>query len=230
MTMRSKILDAKRCRRLSALFVILLIGLAACTKSPEESIPTLAPTAVPTPVIPTTQPTAQPPQPIATQPPPTAATLPTPTACGLPVQPPLADAWNGDELGCAITPGSEAISTAYAPFAGGQMLWRGDTDTIYVFYQDGTWASYPNAWHPGDPELSCGAADPLTTPIRGFGRVWCDHPEVREALGAMTAAEIGDSASTVQDFVNGTILVAPFGSLFVLVGEDGVWRRVDESR
>jgi hypothetical protein len=107
------------------------------------------------------------------------------------------------------------------------MLWRGDSDTIYVLFNDGRWLSYPNEWREGDPEFSCGDEDPLTTPIRGFGRVWCDHENVREGLGAVTAAEIGDAGSTVQDFVNGTILTAPFGSPFILVGEDGIWRRVD---
>jgi hypothetical protein len=91
-----------------------------------------------------------------------------------------------------------------------------------------TTTAYPNEWREGDPEFTCGDPDPLVTPIRGFGRVWCDHASVREALGAATAVEIGDNASVVQDFGNGTILIAPFGRPFVLVGEDGVWRRVEE--
>jgi hypothetical protein len=47
-------------------------------------------------------------------------------------------------------------------------------------------------------------------------------------LGAATAAEIGDAGSTVQDFVNGTILTAPFGDIFVFEGEDSTWRLVQE--
>lgn len=108
------------------------------------------------------------------------------------------------------------------------MLWRGDTDTIYVLTHDGRWASYPNEWRQGDPEFTCGDENPLTTPIRGFGRVWCDHPDVRETLGAATAAEVGDSASAVQDFGNGVILTAPFGGIFIFVGEDSTWRTFDE--
>jgi hypothetical protein len=157
----------------------------------------------------------------------TPAPTPQPTPCLLPTQPALRDAWSEDELGCPITPGLAAVNTAYAPFAGGQMLWRGDTDVIYVLYNDGRWASYPSEWREGDPEYACGEASTPPTPVRGFGRVWCDHPAVRAALGAITAAEIGDDASAVQDFVNGTILVAPFGRPFILVGEDGVWRQPD---
>lgn len=107
------------------------------------------------------------------------------------------------------------------------MLWRGDTDTIYVLYNDGRWESYPNEWQQSAQEFSCGEENSPPTPIRGFGRVWCDHPAVREALGPVTALEIGDNASAIQDFGNGTILVAPFGSRFIFINETGMWRRVD---
>lgn len=157
---------------------------------------------------------------------PAPSATPRPTPCQLSVQPALGDAWSEDELGCPITSGATPISTAYAPFEGGQMLWRGDTDTIYVLYHNGEWDSYPNEWREGDPTYSCGEESGPATPIRGFGRVWCDNEAVRLALGAVTAAEIGDAASTAQEFVNGTILIAPFGDAFVLVGERGVWRRV----
>jgi len=158
---------------------------------------------------------------------PTTLIQPSATPCQIPVQAGLADAWDIELLGCPITPGTAATNTAYAPFEGGQMLWRGDTDTIYVLTDDGRWISFPNMWREGDPIFTCGEEDPAITPIRGFGRVWCDNPGIRGALDNVTAAEIGDSASAVQDFVNGTILAAPFGDLFIFVGEDGVWRRVD---
>lgn len=215
-------------RLLAMLWLTPVVVLCACAGAGGEAAPTLAPTALVSTTLPTITATRRPPTATLVPATATTTTLPSPTPCQLPVQSALSDAWNPDELGCPITLGDEAISTAYAPFAGGQMLWRGDTDTIYVLYPDGTWLSYPNTWRPGDPEFSCGEADPLTTPIRGFGRVWCDHPAVREALGAATAAEIGDSASAVQDFVNGAIFVAPFGRPFVFVGEDGVWRQLDE--
>ena len=213
---------------LAGLWLVAVANLCACSRAGEEAAPTLAPTALVATQFPTIAATSLPPTATHVPATVTAPPSPQPTPCQLPVQPVLSAAWNADELGCPITPGSEAISTAYAPFEGGQMLWRSDSDVIYVLYRDGTWGSYPNVWRPGDPEFSCGAADPLATPVRGFGRVWCDHAEVREALGAATAAEIGDSASAVQDFVNGAILVAPFGRPFVFVGEDGVWRQLDE--
>lgn len=198
----------------------MVIGLTACSDSLEIILPTLAPTAAATPTLAATLP------PAVQLPTPTAQ--PTPTPCGLPVQPDLTSAWRPDELGCPTTPGAMGVSTAYAPFEGGQMLWRGDADVIYVLYHDGHWESYPNEWREGDDEFSCGDENPATTPVRGFGRVWCDNPVVRQQLGPVTAAEIGDSGSFIQEFVNGTIIIAPFGDPFVLVGEDGVWRRVEE--
>ncbi|MCZ2114994.1 MAG: hypothetical protein LC131_14360 [Anaerolineae bacterium] len=203
--------------------VLIALSLAACGARAGATIPAPAATA------------ALPPEPTGTLP--AAAVIsmtrlapsatPRPTPCQLSVRPALSDAWSEDELGCPITSGATPISTAYAPFEGGQMLWRGDTDTIYVLYHNGEWDSYPNEWREGDPTYSCGEESGPATPIRGFGRVWCDNEAVRLALGAVTAAEIGDAASTAQEFVNGTILTAPFGDAFVLVGERGVWRRVE---
>lgn len=208
------------------LFTLMVIGLAACNGQPENILPTVASTALPTPTLAPVQ-TEPPTAPPATRPPATATAGPTVTLCDIPTQPDLAEGWNDEELGCPTTPGAAAINTAYAPFEGGQMLWRGDTDTIYVLYNDGRWESYPNEWEQSSQEFSCGEESSPPTPKRGFGRVWCDHPAVREALGAVTADEIGDAASAVQDFGNGTILVAPFGALFVFVGETGEWRVVE---
>ncbi len=217
---RSRLLKVRKNVLVLVCLGLLALGLAACGGAPP--VPTAAPTALPvadlTAVNPTPTLPAVTPQPIAG---------PQPTPCPLVVQPALAAGWQADVLGCPITAGAAAINTAYAPFEGGEMLWRGDTDTIYVLTQDGRWMSYANEWREGDPEFSCGEADSLTTPIRGFGRVWCDHSDVQQALGAITAAEIGDNASAVQEFENGTILTAPFGDLFVLEGEAGAWRMVD---
>lgn len=214
-----------------ALTILAVVGTFACSRpARDDNVPTVAPTAL----LPSTFPSAAATREIAPSPmvrltsTPLPSPTPRPTPCQHSVLPSLGEVWDEQELGCPITPGAAAVSTAYAPFAGGQMLWRGDTDLVYVLYNNGKWESYPNEWQTGDPEYTCGEASSPSTPIRGFGRVWCDHPDVREVLGAATAAEIGDSASAVQDFVNGTILIAPFGAAFVFVGEDGVWRLVEE--
>lgn len=210
---------------LATLYIIIL---AACVQTPDNVAPTLAATA---PLLPAATPLGTPSSmPITPMPLPTATAQPTttpqPTPCQLMTHPALADAWREEELGCPIASGLEGVSTAYAPFEGGQMLWRGDTDTIYVLTNDSRWMSFPNTWQPGWPEYSCGEESSPPTPVRGFGRVWCNQPEVQAALGAVTALEIGDGGGIVQEFVNGTILTAPFGDLFVFEGEDATWRRV----
>ncbi len=40
-------------------------------------------------------------------------------------------------------------------------------------------------------------------PWRGFGKLWCDHPEVRTALGKATGYEEADIEATLQDFERG---------------------------
>lgn len=207
---------------------LLAIGLTSCGNQAENILPTLAIAVQPTPSL-ALESSETPSAPAtSTQPAPTATPRPSPTPCQYSLQPDLAEAWDPGLLGCPISAGMAVINTAYAPFEGGQMLWRGDTDTIYVLTHDGHWSTYPNEWRDGDPEFTCGGTDPLTTPIRGFGRVWCDHPDVRETLGAATAEEVGDSASAVQDFGNGTILTTPFGGIFIFVGEDSTWRTLEE--
>lgn len=211
-------------------WLLVVLILAGC--GGQETLPELAPTAVvaQTPLVATPAATAALPTP-TTAPTKTAAPTPTipppkPTPCQLPALPTLLPAWSDIEVGCPISPGQTGISTAYVPFEGGQMLWRGDNAAIYVVTNDGRWQRYDDLWREGDPEYTCGEASSPPTPVRGFGRVWCDNPDVREALGAVTAYELGDSAGSAQEFVNGTLLAAPDGSLFVFVGETATWRRV----
>jgi hypothetical protein len=142
------------------------------------------------------------------------------------ILPALHPAYLDIELGCPLNSGFDPLTTAYAPFEGGQMLWRQDNAVIYVLTNDGRWAQYDDLWREGDAEFTCGQPHNPPTPVRGFGRVWCDHAAVQEKLGAATAAEIGDAGGRAQDFVNGMLLTAPDGSTFVLVGESATWRRV----
>jgi len=191
------------------------------------------PIAVPASAVPTTTPLLTP---TATrQPPPTATSLPTstpfPTETPTPACPevtgPFAHIWqaSGDRLGCA-TGAAHTTWIAHEPFERGQMFWREDTDYIYVLHNTGTWASYRNIWHEGDPVYSCPHSAPSEsppTPLRGFGRIWCTHPEVRDALGWATDYERG-LYGTVQDFDRGVVLRIDPGETFALCG-DGLWLR-----
>lgn len=205
----------------AALLALLLTGCSRLTTIDATTPATSATAAVPAPATPLLPTAAAPPTAIAT---PTAR--PSPTPCPYRALPELAGAWSEIELGCPLNPGAATIAAAYLPFEGGQMLWRQDNGAIYVAYHDGRWERYDDLWREGDPEFTCGEPSSPPTPVRGFGRVWCDHPAVRQALGAATAFEIGDVAGSAQDFVNGTLLLSPDGSTFVFVGETSTWRRV----
>lgn len=145
--------------------------------------PSPLPTSTPTPVLPT--------------PPPT----PTPTACPVQVASAFAgwlasDASLAARVGCPRDQGTQAV-WGWEPFERGQMLWRGDLSQVYVLYQAGTWAVYDDEWREGDLEWDGSIIPPiqLHQPVRGFGLVWRQNLDVRDALGWATAPEISFSVS-----------------------------------
>lgn len=83
------------------------------------------------------------------------------------------------------------VDAAYQPFENGLMLWRADSDTIYVLYTPTRrFETYPDTWVEGQ-------ANPVTDappagyskPERGFGWVWGSNPAVRAGLGWALAQE-----------------------------------------
>ncbi len=99
-----------------------------------------------------------------------------------------------------------AVQAAVARFERGHMIWRQDTQQIYVLYDDGRWAAYPDTFGPGDPER-VGLTPPagLLEPIRGFGKVWRDAPGVRDRIGWQVAPEQGVQG-TVREEGDTTVL------------------------
>jgi serine/threonine protein kinase len=186
------------------------------TSTPTRTpTPTASPTATP---VPTHTPTATPV--------PTPTFTPTPSCP--PVSGPFAALWQRypDRLGCAV---NQAHSSwmAQEHFERGQMFWREDNDRIAVIYNNGSWALYRDIWNEGDPEYSCPDANTPAqsppTPRRGFGKIWCTYPAVRQGLGWATDYERGFHG-TVQDFDRGTILRTDAGETYILFG-DGAWIR-----
>ena len=130
-----------------------------------------------------------------------------------------------ERLRCAVNQ-SHTTWMAEEHFERGRMFWREDTNLISVLYNYGTWASYQNIWHEGDPEYSCPEGAPTEsppTPILGFGKVWCTYEAVRSGLGWATEHERGYYA-TVQDFERGSIIRTDGGTTYVLYG-DAWWER-----
>jgi hypothetical protein len=74
------------------------------------------------------------------------------------------------------------------------MVWVRESGLIYVFFEDGgdpAWANFDDAWREGEPESDPDLSPPpgLQQPVRGFGEVWRDEPDVRSRLGWATASE-----------------------------------------
>ncbi len=95
---------------------------------------------------------------------------------------------------CPIT--QETLSATYQPFDKGFMVWNGNTQTIYVMFDDGTWEQFADTWQSGDPELPGNETAPegKLVPVRGFGKVW-EQLGGADTLGWATAEEAGYQAT-----------------------------------
>jgi serine/threonine protein kinase len=159
-----------------------------------------------------------------TKKPPTFA--PPPPACPA-VSGPFAGIWAAvqDKIGCAAD-GAATTFAAQEKFQGGWMYWREDNDRIYAIYRSGNWGRYNDIWQEGDPDFSCLDANTPAgsppTPARGFGKIWCAHPEVRSGLGNATDGEQGFDV-TVQKFDQGIMLRTDLG-IWILYN-NGLWER-----
>lgn len=155
---------------------------------------------------------------------------PAPTATAAPCRQALTggDAEiNARNLGLGCPKGQAAtIQMARQRFQYGQMIWRSDVTApqVYVLYNDGRWAAYPDAWKEGDPADDPALTPPsgLQQPVRGFGKVW------REQLGGSTAAvgwaiepEAGVQGQA-QDWDHGTVI--RFGGEVIVLLDRGEWK------
>ncbi len=195
----------------------------------EELTATLIPTNTATPFVPPTRtPTSEATNtkvPTATSVPPS----PTPTQDCPVVGGVFGPVWATVEgqIGCATDPG-RAFFMAEENFVGGKMFWRQPIDAAQalVAYSSGRWVVYPSPpFQEGDPEYACTDANtPASsppTPRRGFGKMWCEIPEIRNGLGNAIDAERGYNGN-MQTFDNGFMLYNDAGSTFVFFN-DGTW-------
>ena len=124
-------------------------------------------------------------------------------------------------LGCALEP-EYAVQMAIQPFEGGLLLWRADRREIIALLDDGRWRGYPDTFDESEPS----EAKP-GEPIRGFGKLWREHLDLRVSLGAPVAPEqaMGGAA---QRFQEGLLLWTPNRFIYVLYA-DGSWERYADS-
>lgn len=92
----------------------------------------------------------------------------------------------------------ESTQAAFQAFERGYMIWRGDTSGVWVLFNDAWQARYfPQSEYENLPDNPITSPEPvgLFKPVNGFGRVWGNFAEVREALGWAIAPEQGYTAN-----------------------------------
>jgi alkanesulfonate monooxygenase SsuD/methylene tetrahydromethanopterin reductase-like flavin-dependent oxidoreductase (luciferase family) len=127
-----------------------------------------------------------------------------------------ADAWVAAQL---RRPREEAVAVhaAFQAFEHGRMIWRADTDEIYVLYADGSRSNYNNTWDESQPVDDPARVPPagLYQPVRGFGKLWRTEAGLGEKMGWALAPEQGYEM-WVQWFEGGTMLLGPQGEIYAL--------------
>jgi hypothetical protein len=105
-------------------------------------------------------------------------------------------------------PMGEPLTSAAAeqPFERGFMIWFEATDAIYVFDWDGRWQQFEDTFVEGQPENDPAIIPPpgQYQPVRGFGKVWREHHQVRDQLGWAQSRELSYE-SAFQEQEEGTI-------------------------
>lgn len=202
-------------------FMVLFIGLVGLaytqivrrlgpSPAPASTVTLVTATAIPTvPALTSPSPSAQPTAPgvsptqSAT---PSPAVTPTAVTCREAVEARFAALYSRERLGCPRS-GLHVEWAAWQRFERGSMLWRNDTNRVYVFYQDGSWQPVDEHWNGRTVPLRAAPPPGLQAPIRGFGYIWGLRDDVFAGLGWAVEAEKGFCAA-IQDFEGGFILAS----------------------
>ncbi|MBN1217722.1 MAG: hypothetical protein JXM69_02245 [Anaerolineae bacterium] len=183
---------------------------------------------------------------------PTTTSTPTPTPTpgtfkptGLEPDGRLKDIWQ--ELGSGKSrlgypTGPEITDRNYARqyFEKGLMVWwENPAGPSYIWVIDSpaddgrsgaTWNRYEDTWDGGD-EYSCDQAHSNREkgPVRGFGKVWCERPELQFRLGNPREQEVGSGGNPpyahVQFFQGGVMIVNPLNNDVFVLFDQGDWQR-----
>ena len=168
-------------QRLIFIVVIIMILLAACQGPPPTQI-ILVVTATPD--------GAQADQTAEVQ---AAPTETEPTATKVPSTPPQPSPTADGYPGVTIN----QIQVAEQVFENGRMFWIGPTQQIWVMIITdegrGDWRIFEDSFVEGEAEFDPEIVPPegLEQPTRGFGKLWRENPDLREALGWAITPEFG---------------------------------------
>ncbi len=138
----------------------------------------------------------------------------------------------GQGDGCP-TSRPQQVGASYRAFEGGHMIWRSDTNEIYVHFSDGTASIFLEQDYANLPDAVIEEAPPLNrqAPDSGFGKVWANAPGVRDKLGWALDDEQGYMA-TAQRVAPTRVPRPQFAFYITLPGGEvvgsgyGAWRIV----
>lgn len=127
--------------------------------------------------------------------------------------------------GDCVTGDAVDVPGVYQLFEGGIMLWRGDTKSVLVLYNDLTARTYPDTW--AGETIITDILPPVgrVVPERGFGWVWVQQPGVRDALGWAFAPEQSYTLRTQSGHVSSPDPVPP-GVEYYTLPDGGIIRVV----
>jgi hypothetical protein len=125
-------------------------------------------------------------------------------------------------------------------FEKGLMFWwdnPDDLDTIWVIdtpaadWQSGASSNrYNDTWQAAEGDYGCEQARERG-PVRGFGKLWCERPELQNRLGYPREPERGSGGAApyaqVQFFQGGVIIYNPANAEVFVLFEQGDWQRFD---
>ncbi len=143
-------------------------------------------------------------------------------------------------LGYPTGPEINDRNYAKQSFENGLMIWwdnPDDPDYIWAidspaddFKSGETSNRYPDTWEAGSDEYSCDRAR-IGGPIRGFGKVWCEWPELQARLGYPQEPEAGSGGRApyahVQFFQGGVFIYTPLNKEVYVLFAQGDWQRFD---
>jgi len=136
------------------------------------------------------------------------------------------------------------IQVAEQRFQNGRMFWLQPTNQIWVMANElddpskGTWTVYVDDFGEGQTEFDPGFEPPegFFQPERGFGKLWRQNPEIKDALGWALETEFGHvtryeyhPGGTVenQTYIKGPgyhILFSLWGEAYRFNETDGTWQ------
>lgn len=144
------------------------------------------------------------------------------------------------------TPTISEIQVAEQLFENGRMFWLQPTNQIWVMIEtsdgSGVWTVYEDTFVEGDVEFDPLIVAPtgLFQPERGFGRMWRETEDVKEAIGWAVEPEIGYVSHyeyrPAGEVVDGEYVQAPgyhilssnYGEVFRFNEINGTWQQLEE--